>query len=556
MDKYTFGKNLYELRNKKGLTQKELGKLLGVSDKAVSKWETGEAMPRTAKLVLITDLFGVTMEQLSSEDFDCNAEDFRQNETPEQKESRYKKYFDKAMKQYCRGIKISITSAKIAIAVSIIALVVSIVTAGIAGVAVSLWETALFSLLPIFILIYGLELLKNLYKNREHLNVSDFMPVLVVLIIFSVVFCAIGLINDVSKESVSVVGGCLITVISFIWQIKLIRSKDKSELTENKSVIIMVLACTGVVVSAITYISNITALFILFTQMALTFCAADLLSVAIITSALENDVDENKSKDKHKFLKRTLTVTSTSFLIASIVLIMFPGLILKVGCQIIQKNTDVNAQWETEGISFEKGESKTIEMDWISLDIPKDLKKKDSETYDDTTSKGYEKEGVVNVSIRKMTDGAFADFDLFEPKDDTEEEKLVNELYLMNFQKYFGFIPSNMYEYLRLAGSLDADDMKFYDYIQCVLYAQLIMTNQMQSFAGANDIYYLDTDETYGELTIIDSSEIVESSQQVSASYVIVDKNNVNVEYQIVVVVHNGDKDLLHKVINSVEIDL
>ena len=89
MDKYTFGKNLYELRNKKGLTQKELGKLLGVSDKAVSKWETGEAMPRTAKLVLITDLFGVTMEQLSSEDFDCNAEDFRQNETPEQKESRY-----------------------------------------------------------------------------------------------------------------------------------------------------------------------------------------------------------------------------------------------------------------------------------------------------------------------------------------------------------------------------------------------------------------------------------------------------------------------------------
>ena len=64
MDKYTFGKNLYELRNKKGLTQKELGKLLGVSDKAVSKWETGEAMPRTAKLVLITDLFGVTMEQL------------------------------------------------------------------------------------------------------------------------------------------------------------------------------------------------------------------------------------------------------------------------------------------------------------------------------------------------------------------------------------------------------------------------------------------------------------------------------------------------------------
>lgn len=41
MEKYDFGNKLYEYRTQKGLTQKELGKLLGVTDKAVSKWETG-----------------------------------------------------------------------------------------------------------------------------------------------------------------------------------------------------------------------------------------------------------------------------------------------------------------------------------------------------------------------------------------------------------------------------------------------------------------------------------------------------------------------------------
>ena len=59
MDKYTFGNKLYKLRTESNLTQKDLANILGVSDKAVSKWETGEAMPRvkTLKNMKLTKLF-------------------------------------------------------------------------------------------------------------------------------------------------------------------------------------------------------------------------------------------------------------------------------------------------------------------------------------------------------------------------------------------------------------------------------------------------------------------------------------------------------------------
>lgn len=558
MEKYTFGNNLYALRNKMGLTQKELGKLLGVSDKAVSKWETGEAMPRTAKLVLITDLFGVTMEQLSSEDFDCNAEGFQQNETPEQKESRYKKYFDKAMKSHYRGCKFSFIFSIVTLVISIIAVIGTVVSGGVAGISVTLWKMVVAYLLPIFTLIYCMVLFHKLYRTKEKTETSDFVPLIIALIIFSVVFCCLGFVNEITNEDIVNVLGCLITVSSLLVILKYIKSKNKGIFSETKAVVILIFASLGLAVSIFAHVNNIVAAFILGTQLGLILGIADLLSVAIITAVLEND-NEIKKEDtkKKKFFKKALIVTIVSFAIVSLLFMIFPGASLKLTCKVMQKGQEVNAQWETNDIYFEKGESKRIEMDWISVEIPKELKKSDFESsLESETIEAYKTEDVVNVTLRKSTDEPFADFDLFEPKDDSEEEKLLNDLYLMNFQKYFGFIPSNMYEYQRLAASLDADDMRIIDYPQCVLYAQMIMSNKIMSIGGGNDIYYIDTDETYGELIVTDSSKIIEGSQQIGISYTVVDKNNLNVSYQIVVVSHNYDLDLLHKIINSVEIDL
>ena len=59
-----FGNYLYTLRKARGFTQAELADRLGVTNKAVSKWETGEAFPETALLLPLANVFGVTVDEL------------------------------------------------------------------------------------------------------------------------------------------------------------------------------------------------------------------------------------------------------------------------------------------------------------------------------------------------------------------------------------------------------------------------------------------------------------------------------------------------------------
>ncbi|MDE7078710.1 MAG: helix-turn-helix domain-containing protein [Clostridia bacterium] len=61
-----FGVFLHELRKEKGMTQAALAERLGVTNKAVSKWETGEAMPDTSLLLPLAEVFGVTVDELLS----------------------------------------------------------------------------------------------------------------------------------------------------------------------------------------------------------------------------------------------------------------------------------------------------------------------------------------------------------------------------------------------------------------------------------------------------------------------------------------------------------
>ena len=64
MNDYSFGNLLYELRMKANLTQEELAYKLGITNKAISKWENGKAKPTTDMLKKLAILFNVSIEKL------------------------------------------------------------------------------------------------------------------------------------------------------------------------------------------------------------------------------------------------------------------------------------------------------------------------------------------------------------------------------------------------------------------------------------------------------------------------------------------------------------
>lgn len=59
-----FNNRLYQLRKQKGLSQEELANRLNVSRQTVSKWEVGDSTPDMEKLIAMSDLFGVSLDNL------------------------------------------------------------------------------------------------------------------------------------------------------------------------------------------------------------------------------------------------------------------------------------------------------------------------------------------------------------------------------------------------------------------------------------------------------------------------------------------------------------
>ena len=64
MNEKSVGERIARLRSEKGMTQVELAEKLGVSDKAVSKWELGGCYPDVTMFPLLADTFGVSVDFL------------------------------------------------------------------------------------------------------------------------------------------------------------------------------------------------------------------------------------------------------------------------------------------------------------------------------------------------------------------------------------------------------------------------------------------------------------------------------------------------------------
>ena len=60
----TLGEKISDLRKRKGISQEKLAELLDISRQAVTKWESGKGNPDTENLIRLSEIFGVSLDEL------------------------------------------------------------------------------------------------------------------------------------------------------------------------------------------------------------------------------------------------------------------------------------------------------------------------------------------------------------------------------------------------------------------------------------------------------------------------------------------------------------
>jgi transcriptional regulator with XRE-family HTH domain len=76
--------NIIKLRTGAGMTQAELGEKLNYSDKTISKWERGEAIPDAYVLTQLAEIFGVTVDYILSSHSEWKPNEVTTEDKPEE----------------------------------------------------------------------------------------------------------------------------------------------------------------------------------------------------------------------------------------------------------------------------------------------------------------------------------------------------------------------------------------------------------------------------------------------------------------------------------------
>ena len=80
MDQLKIGRFIAECRKEKKLTQAQLAERLGITDKAISKWERGIAMPDSSIMLEVCEILGINVNELLSGERIDIAEQNKKNE--------------------------------------------------------------------------------------------------------------------------------------------------------------------------------------------------------------------------------------------------------------------------------------------------------------------------------------------------------------------------------------------------------------------------------------------------------------------------------------------
>ena len=125
-----FNNRLYELRKQKGLSQEELANRVNVSRQTISKWEVGDSTPDMEKLIALSDLFGISLDELVSGKSPQPAENVqKKSEVAQILEEKV--LTSENIKKAKKGLKIAGIAAGILVAVDIISMIIYFLLYGV-----------------------------------------------------------------------------------------------------------------------------------------------------------------------------------------------------------------------------------------------------------------------------------------------------------------------------------------------------------------------------------------------------------------------------------------
>lgn len=460
MEKYDFGNKLYEYRTQKGLTQKELGKLLGVTDKAVSKWETGESKPRLDKMTQITELFDTSIDRMLGGE----AQEVGEPLKP------YKTIFDSTLKKYDKYYKTArIWTYIFAVVYFVFSLIQKVGTLLSGTIALNTVSSLIeITVLTAAVLIFTLKF-KPKFGECENKDMNIFAVFLFLL------YCVIGaflvvsavrtrkLTGEISVDAKAdiIVFGILAAILLIILIISVIKKKYT------------VFAAFAIGFSPTIFDSSVNnALFGL--VMIATACqfACYIEKRHWLILAQKADIEIKKTNESQKITNIFIAIIAVITVLNIIISSFSPYIIYKI-CLKKYGPTHLHNEVIDFDYSAEFTDSFTeFEIQNAKLKIPQGFEKfGEADENDEFISFRNEQKGFIMVSY--SSEGGEI---LFDESDPEELEYYNYEKWLNSIcQKYYGVPYSTIYGGIYLNYFLDLEDIKFYESEKAVfLCAELV----------------------------------------------------------------------------------
>ena len=561
MDKYTFGNKLYKLRTESNLTQKDLANILGVSDKAVSKWETGEAMPRVKTLKNIADCFSVTYEDLLSQ-----TEELKTNES--EKYEAYESFYQKRVTKLKKDINDHLIVVLFAAVLNFIIKVFVLLQAEFAGVSITLTSLFLGDFLPLVFIILFFITLKKYVKTGEPFGYKQYSN-LFGLAELAVEVQLISWLIDFSNIYVFLCNVIIVAVL-FFFEIRVTQKYKKGkniELPKREVVlytgILLLVIIAAQLVNAESVFSAISIVKIMFVDFFSLFIIYETIEYqSLLEVKKEAEVKpENKVK---RNVKKVIAVCLVVVLILSLLVLFVPGIAFKIAMKELPTAYQETLFYNELDISFDDETLVDYEVEGIKFSLPESYEfseKIEQEYYTilKFTKPDCSEDFLFSVTKREQM--------TTEPLEMTEELFSGEEggVFRQMVEDTFGYYPKTDQEMNRLIYTINPDDVNVFDFKECITYFVLLYYKRMATMEGYYDFEYFDNGIFQAEIAKSKKIKLNEKGEieRIEGKY---DRYNAYIYfyndafedgyYQIHYKPESSDTadlELLHKVLNTVE---